>query len=113
MSVPVALLSVALLLMLVPNNLGVWWKIDALNDYSALNGLCVYAALFSLTGTAKMKGGFRSFAITSIKRQPSFPRPHLLIPFCFVLSPGTETSWRSDLLMGEPLQTFVHLAGAL
>lgn len=113
MSVPVALLSVALPLMLVPTNLDMRWKIDTLNDYSALNLSCVYAALSPLTGTATIKRGFRLFAITSIKRQPSFPHPHLLIPFCLILNPGTETSWRSDLLMGELLQAFFHLAGAL
>lgn len=113
MSLPVALLSLALPLMLVPSNLGVWWKLDALNDYSALNLSCVCAALSSLTGAAATERGSRSFAITSIKRQPSFPRPHLLIPFCFVLSPGTETSWSSDLMVGELLQAFFHLAGGL
>ena len=41
MSVPVALLSVALSLMLVPNNLGVRWKVDALNGYGALNLSCL------------------------------------------------------------------------
>lgn len=112
MSVPVALLSVALPLMLVPNNLGVQWKTHALNDYHALNLLCVCAALSSLTGTATIKCDFRLFAITSIMRQPSFPRPYLIL-FCFVLSSGTETSWRSGLLMDKLLQAFFHLAGAL
>lgn len=112
MSVPVALLSVALSLMLLPNNLGMHWKIDALNDYGALNLSCVYAALSSPTGTATIKRGFRLFSITFIKRQPSFPCPYL-IPFRFVVSPGTEVSWRSDLLMGLLLQAFFHLAGAL
>jgi len=44
MSVPVALLTAALLMLLALNSLGVLWKIDALKGYSALNLSCVYSS---------------------------------------------------------------------
>jgi len=42
-----ALLSVALLLMLVLNNLGMQWKVDTLNYYNTLNLLCLCCAILT------------------------------------------------------------------
>lgn len=93
-----------------------WWKIDSLNDSSALNLSCVYAALSSLAGAATIKVAadhsqthhqeaaffslssrlYSSFFPVLTSLLPSFLHlliplsPHLLPPFGFVLSPGTE-----------------------